>query len=319
MITQYLRIIIIIVLILIILIVKIIINKYDYINSTVDFNNYNYKYNLSTNNSNYIINLYSNNHLGDCVYDSFYFNNIQNFIEEENIIINYFIKKEYHKQIREFILSNNIILHNYDKIGLNLSITNLNYWNNMYINSFIDNIFNYSKLIYDKHYIKFYNETSSKLNIPIKMNNFIYRNKNLITTYNNLDNKYKDIEILIINSLPLSGQYNFDKKTWDDIIINLDSKYKIVTTLNVNNNIQCTMSDNLSLFQIAAISIKSKLIIGINTGPMAGIFNEYTLNNCKKIYLLDNKVTYSYPIIDNIKDISKINFDEINNLIKNNL
>jgi hypothetical protein len=319
MITQYLRIIIIVVLILIILIIKIIIGKYDYINSTIDFNNYNYKYNLSTNNSNYIINLYSNNHLGDCVYDSFYFNNIQNFIEEENIIINYFIKKEYHKQIREFILSNNIILHNYDKIGLNLSITNLNYWNNMYVNSVIDNIFNYSKLIYDKHYIKFYNETSSKLNIPIKMNNFIYRNKNLITTYDNLDNKYKDIDILIINSRPLSGQYNFDKKTWDDIIINLDSKYKIVTTLNVNNNIQCTMSDNLSLFQIAAISIKSKLIIGINTGPMAGIFNEYTLNNCKKIYLLDNKVTYSYPIIDNIKDISEINFDEINNLIKNNL
>jgi hypothetical protein len=274
-----------------------------------------YEYNYKD--YNYIIELYSPAHLGDSVFDSFYFNYIKDFLEKENIKINYYINKEYHNQIKEFIISDNIKIKEYQEKGLNIHIINKKFKNNYNNNTIKHFIFYFSKLIYDIHYINFYNELSEKLNIPVKLTEFVYRNPKLISSYNLLPEKYKDLDILIINSIPHSGQFKFIDKDWYNLIYKLKN-YKIAVTNKINiNNIPCTLDDKLTIFQIAAISTKSKIIIGINTGPMAGVFNEYTLNYTKKIYLFDKKITYSYKIVNNKKNINEINLKEINYIIKN--
>ena len=75
------------------------------------------------------------------------------------------------------------------------------------------------------------------------------------------------------------------------------------------------MDDNLSLFNIAAISTYSKIIIAINTGPASVLFNEYTLNYTRRIYLFDYNITYSYDKVININNINEININELKKLI----
>jgi hypothetical protein len=75
------------------------------------------------------------------------------------------------------------------------------------------------KLIkFNEFYLKYFNEISPKLNFPIKITEFCYKNDNLIIEYNKLNEKYKNIDILIINSIPLSYQYNFNITDWNNFI-----------------------------------------------------------------------------------------------------
>ena len=270
-------------------------------------------YNIKNKN---IINLnQTHGHLGDNIFNFYYFNNIKNYIEKNNIIINYYVKKEYHDQLKEFNTSKNIIIHDYKDIGLNVHICNIIFNNNFYINYLYSNLLNNSKINYDIFYLKFFNELSKKLKIPYFMNEFIYKNNNLLIEYEKLNDKYKNIDILIINSMPLSTQFDFNINDWNKFIYKLhDNKFKIVTTLKVKN-INCTLDDNLKLFKIGAISTHAKIIIAINTGPTSTIFNEYTLNYTKKIYLFDNRVTFTMPIITHLDNINQINIEELKNII----
>jgi hypothetical protein len=150
------------------------------------------------------------------------------------------------------------------------------------------------------------------------MDNFYNEDDSLIIDYNNLKDIYKDIDILIINSLPFSNQYFLDITEWDNLVIYLNKKYKIVTTRKVKC-IPCTLDDKLTIKKIAAISTKSKIIIAINTGPSTAIFNNFTLNYCKKIYMFDinNKYT-TIPQLENVELINEIDLKKIDEIIKQN-
>jgi hypothetical protein len=169
---------------------------------------------------------------------------------------------------------------------------------------------------FDILYINFFNEISEKLNIPVKFNNFGYHDERLLDEYNKLPDKYKNLDILIINSIPRGDQYKVDINMWNNYITNLEHEgFKLVTTHKVHNLV-CTLDDNLSLFQIGAISTHAKIIIAINTGPITAIFNDYTLNNAKKIYIIDNRVEYINILrLVNINDLNDININELKQLI----
>ena len=108
----------------------------------------------------------------------------------------------------------------------------------------------------------------------------------------------------------MSGQFNYDENKWENAIQFLNSKYKIITTTKIKN-INCTMDDNLSVKDIAAISTKVKVIIAVNSGVVPGLLNEYTLMNVKKFYIFDNRTYYSYPNFENKKKLSDISLDEL--------
>ena len=115
--------------------------------------------------------------------------------------------------------------------------------------------------------------------------------------------------------MPLSNQLNVNEEEWNNLVIELNKRYKIVTTKKVKN-IACTWDDKLTIKKIAAISTKAKVIIAINTGPTSGIFNIYTLNNCKKIYIFDNRVSYTnIPQLENLNNLEEFNLGNLNKII----
>jgi hypothetical protein len=119
--------------------------------------------------------------------------------------------------------------------------------------------------------------------IPLSINSFEYQDSELFTRYEKLHDKYKNIDILIINSTPLSSQYNYNKDIWDDFIIRLSQKFSVAVTQKVNDNI-LSLHD-MSLKNIAALALKVKKIIAINTGPSIPLYNTDILNNVEVIHL----------------------------------
>jgi hypothetical protein len=291
----------------------IILNSINWYINNIDYKTYEPKINIVENKN---IEFYCKNHLGDSIFNTYFLNFISPYAEKNNIIIKYYCNKDYHNQIQEFINSKNVILMDYQMKGLNLNNLNINYNYNYYNCQIKDRLFNNSKLIHDIHYINLFNEILINIKYPIKMNEFKYTNTKLLESYNNLPEKYKNLDIFIINSIPNGGQYYTNLDNWDPYINELNEEFKIATTKKIKSNILCTMDDNLSVFKIAAISTHAKILIAINTGPMAGCFNSYTLNYANKIYLFDWNVTYSFKNIINTKKINDININEIRKIIK---
>ena len=250
------------------------------------------------------IHLWNGLHLGDQIFSCIYFYNIKDYIEKENIKIYYYIPENYIFQVSGFIPSINIELRDIKfRKGLNVWIAS---------NEIEYNWHKYLKTIdfpiLDSFLVDFFNSVSNKLNIPVRMPEFKYRDNDLIPRYNCLPEKYKNLDFLIINSLPLSGQVDMTPQFINDMnntIFELNNKYKIVTT-NKLNEIHCTLDDSYTIKTIAAISTHAKIIIAINTGPLVGIFNEFTLNNSKMIYFVDKNCTFANKKFKRIQFFSEI-------------
>ena len=242
-----------------------------------------------------IIYTYNDWHLGDCVFTIIILNQTKRYLEDNNVHIYFYCNKSYINQLNEFIQTKHIQLHNYQ---IPIGIPNWIGEKHKQIN-----YYNKGNQKYNDFYVLYANQLYNEMNIPCVINTFEYEDNDLLIRYDNLNDKYKNLDYLIINSQPLSGQYNYNKNEWDDLIITNLSKYKIVTTLKVDNII-CTLDDNLSIKDIAAISTHAKKIIAINTGPLVGCFNKYTLTNVEKVYVLDINNEYSYDKFINIKKIS---------------
>jgi hypothetical protein len=119
--------------------------------------------------------------------------------------------------------------------------------------------------------------------------------------------KYKNIDILILNSEPKSNQlkgYNNDKM--NKMCMFFRDKYKIVTSVPIDDTITSTMRDGLTMRDIGAISTSVKYIIAVNSGPFVPCYNLYTKNNVKKVILLvDGKWPFkemNVVCMDNIDD-----------------
>ena len=248
------------------------------------------------------LHFYNDYHLGDNVINCIYFYHIKEYLEKNNIQLYYYLNDQYINQVSEFVTSINIHLSsNQYKKGFHLWIGNGEIEKSWYRNTpFFNN-----KKIYNKFLIEFFEEVSKKFEIPFSMKQFGYYDIDLLTRYQNLNEKYKNIDILIINSVPCSGQYNYDEESWSNYIQKINQKYNIVTTKKVEN-INCTLDDNLSIKDIAAISTNVKIVISINTGPITGLYNFYTLHNVKKVYTFEIGAMYDY---ENFED--KINIEDI--------
>jgi hypothetical protein len=269
-------------------------------------------------------NFHNEHHLGDNVFNLIFFNNIKNYLENNNIFINYYCQSKYFQQLQEFIQSNKIILCKIE----NKPPKSIQLWIETPIFNFkFNQILSYSKnpyfknmrnnhVFYNNFYKIFFNKVLNTLKFPLQLDKFYYEDQDLLTRYNNLNDKYKNIDILILNSQPFSGQYDYNKNEWDNYICELNKRYNIVTTTKVNNEIKCTMDDNLTIKTIAAISTKVPIIIAINSGVIPGLLNIYTLTNVKQFYTFDNRCCYSYPNFVSKEKINDITFNTLNNFLR---
>jgi hypothetical protein len=166
------------------------------------------------------------------VFNCILFYLIKDYIEANNIKIFYYAKKEYCPQLKEFICSKNICLSFLEV----KPISSIEIWiNDPYFNNRHENQKN--PCCYNEFYKVFFTEVLNKLNIPIKISRFYYEDNDLLNRYNNIDDKYKNFDILILNSQPLSDQFEYNKREWDDYIIKLNTRFNILTTTKVNNDI----------------------------------------------------------------------------------
>jgi hypothetical protein len=237
-----------------------------------------------------IIEVQNGHHLGDNIINFIFFYKIKNYIEENNITIHYYCSNQYHKNLLDFKCSENIKILDFEHKGYVL-------WqggstpDQHYIEDKLCGMFN----IFLKHH-----------NIPISVNSFEYQDQDLLNRHKLLDNKYKNIDILIINSKPLSSQYNYNKPVWDNFIVKLSSKYTLATTEKVNDSI-ISLAD-FSVKNIAAIALNVKKIIAINTGPSIPLYNTNILDNVETIYLFtsagSNFKTRKVQTIINIEELS---------------
>jgi len=254
-------------------------------------------------------------HLGDNVFNLIFFNNIRNYIKKHNLQIYYYCQPHYMEQLLEFITISNIILFpisNKPNNSLQLWIENPQIEHTF---SHIKNISVDNRVCYNVFYKIFFNKVLERLKIHFTFKDFYYKDSNLLTRYDKLQEKYKNIDILILNSQPFSGQYSYDKDEWDRYICELDKKYNIVTTTKVNNEIKCTTDDNLTIKTIAAVSTKVPVIIAVNSGVVPGLLNIYTLKNVKQFYTFDNRCCYSYPNFSSREKIYDITFAELSKFL----
>jgi hypothetical protein len=242
--------------------------------------------------SNTAINLYNSFHLGDNIFTLIYLCNIKDTIINNNITINFYILNENIDSVKDFVCCDNIHLYDIStkpSDAIDTWIGSQEYEHNFY--KYASN----NKEEFDIFLPLFFTELAKKINLP-GITEFTYKDEDLLNRYNNLNTNYKNIDFLIINANPESGQFNIDKLQWDTFIQNLSTRSKVVTTEKVNN-IVSTRDNNLSLKDIAAISTHAKYIIAVNTGPIVGCFNTYTFENVKKIFVYDSWLRYSNPKI----------------------
>jgi hypothetical protein len=263
-----------------------------------------------------ILHFHGIHNLGDIVFNFIIFYNIKQYLEENNITIYFYMRNEHIEQMNDFKPIKGMKIFDISKKPSN----SIELWDcNDYIFEPNGKKNNHSKIFsgfsQNLYYVKYFNIRLKKLNIPITISNFCYEDPDLLIRYEKLDNKFKNLDILFVNSDAQSGQYNYDEKLWKYAINILNSRYKIVTTKKIDENIISTRDDNLNIKDIAAISTHVKVVIAINTGVFTGFLNKYTLNNVNKFYIFDNRTYYNYPKFENKKFLRDISLEELDKFI----
>ena len=249
-----------------------------------------------------IINVQSFNHLGDNIINFIFFYQIKEYIESNNIIIHYRCHEQYHQNLSEMNCSKNIIILPWEDIGYVLwQRTVYEICKPGFSIEHILSCFSIEHIL-----CLMFNVFLQNHNIPVQVEKFEYKDDDLLKRYYNLDDKYKNIDILIINSTPLSGQINYVRNEWNQFIINLSKKYKIVTSETVNEDI--LSAQHLSVKDVAAIGTNVKNIIAIHTGPSIPLHNTDILNNVENIYMFNDYSIFSTRKIKKTQHISELSF-----------
>lgn len=240
-------------------------------------------------------------HLGDCIYSSIMLKKIQNYIEENDIVVYFYCEDEYIWQVRDFNNSANIIVESIRELPPGVDVHDLWMGCTDYEYNWFSAITKEDFISYNSYFCDLYNEILRKLEIPVVINSFTYSDTDLVDRCKRINEqtngKYLDIDFLINNGAPRSGQLNYDINEWDNFITKLGEKYNVVTTQKVNN-IKCTRDDNLPVKDIAAISLNAKNIIAIESGVTSGLYNTYvTEDPSKTVYTLSKEYVHgcSFP------------------------
>lgn len=265
---------------------------------------------IDTFKKNKIYHLHNNKGLGDNVFNMILFSIIKDYFINHNIIIYYYTRNTYIEQLQDFLYNDkNVHLRSFNlkpKRSIEL-------WINTELYEYTHVVWSKSKskqLFYNIFYKNFFNVVLKKLKFNIKINKLVYYDEDLLNRHNYIPDKYKNFDILILNSTPFSGQYNYNKDDWDSYITLLNKKFKILTTTKVDN-VLCTYDDKLPIKDIASLSTKAKIVIAINSGVFPGLLNYYTLTNVKHFYIFDKRCLYSYPNFENKHNITDISFEEL--------
>lgn len=272
-------------------------------------------------------------HLGDHIYNMNLFRQMEDLLRETNRKIHYYCPSQYHEQVAEFSPSSDVFelfaMCDLDRDAIldkGLVPGGFSPLHELHIGNqrLPKHLFNRTHANFDQFYEEFYGQFletwfSKEIAETYPISFIAKKDPDLVSRYENLPQKYKDLDILFINSTPMSHQYFRPGITWDKYILNASNLgLKIATTAPLSRrpprggaSPPCTIDDKLTIKNIAAISTRAKNIIAINTGPLSGCFNEITMDYVDKIYVFDKGNTFIHKKVvscEKIEDIQLSNF-----------
>jgi len=242
---------------------------------------------------------YCDFHVGDNLMNLRFFFYLSPILKERGIKINYYYDTSYkyntlHNLI-QYVDPEVVTLKDWGE----RPSTSIRLWMGDSINDL--NYYDHIELYHEQFYLKILNH------LGITGNNSMWIDEPyLLNTYDQLEDKYKNIDILIINSPGRSGQYN-DTTELNNICIELNKKYNIVTTEKINDEIKT--AEHLLLREVGAISTHATYVIAVCTGPFCCCFNYYSKHYVKKWFVLSDFKFYSIPYsvgLPPIKDFFKV-------------
>jgi hypothetical protein len=240
-------------------------------------------------------------HLGDCIYSLIFFYNIHHYLKDNNIFIYFYCTHENYPQINDFNNLDNVKVFSIDNIPNNQTVYDLWIGSRDYDYNWFVSI-KEPIIAYDVFFCKYYNTVLKKMNIPVTIEKFVYKDTELLKRYVEINTYtngyYNNIDFLINNATPNSGQFDYDLLEFNQFIMKLSRKYKIVTTQKVGN-IKCTRDYHLSAKDIAAISLNIKHFIAIESGIIAGLYNEYIADNPNVVFYNLSKYDYHFCSFEN--------------------
>jgi hypothetical protein len=229
------------------------------------------------------LHIYNTYHLGDCIFTLINIICNRDELVQKKRYVHFYVEPNHIKQLEEFIPNEYVKLHPLSEKPESAVDT----WLGNSLGNVQNNLGDDFMAFLSDHFNKLAPTTGLG-----KMEKFQYEDPDLLVRYAKLPYECKDCDILIINSLPQSGQYRLDDDEWNSLINDLHKRYKIITTRKVAG-VPCTLDFNLTVKGIATVSTGVKYIIGVNTGPLVGCFNTYTFNNVKKWYIFVNNCKFN--------------------------
>lgn len=247
------------------------------------------------------IHLYNNWHLGDGVFMMNYLFQIRDFLVENDIKIVYHCKGMYKTQLAEFAPPSAVRIEALETAPPPAGA----------IDTWMRHSFATCPKYPFNEFLRLHsNRLAGILGFP-KISSFFYKDEDLLTRYNQMPDVAKNVDVLLINATPQSFQYNYVKSHWDQLAYDLVAAgYKIITTSIVSPGIECTLKYKYSVKDIAAISTHAKYIVAVNSGPVAGCLNAYTIASVKKWFVFDKDVFYKYPTMQMCSRLDEV-YDEL--------
>ena len=246
------------------------------------------------------ITFYNKYHYGDHLFNLKFLYNISNKLKEMGIRIRYLYDANYIKnpdELRRYVDPAVVTLDTMN----HLTPGAIELWMGNPINNLvITRSTEKNSIGLDIYFDLFYKKVLSYLGVdPASINTSLYQHEPYLQDiYTKLNPKFKDLDILIINAEPKSGQVIFHKKHFEEMCKRLATKYRVAITSPIHGAeaIPCTMRDGLMLQDIGAVSTHAKYIIAIHSGPVVPCFNAATKAHVRKWVLFADNGTYHSQI-----------------------
>ena len=245
-------------------------------------------------------------HLGDNIMNLRYFLYLTKFLKERNYKIYYYYNNNYYYNRKEALLQ----YVDTDIVELKPVCETPRESVDLWIGSKSRNGFTHGQI--ERYYEEMYKEISKTLHIEnLPLNNSVwFEEPFLLQVYDNLDPKFKDIDIFILNNIGMSGQFN-DNRQLNDLARYLNTKFNVVTVVDIG----IKSAAALSLKEIGAISTRSKYIITPNSAPCCACLNSYAKGYVRKWFFVGG--VHGFYSINHMQcgfDVTpiKVFFDSIN-------
>ena len=119
-------------------------------------------------------------------------------------------------------------------------------------------------------------------------------------------------DYLIINSEPLSLQFNYNENDFHNLCDKFKSENISFITTKKIKNYECTLDYKMSVVDIGHLSNNCHNIIGVNTAPIITTFTKQNIETINNRFILDKLLNFSY----NEKIYRLSNLNEIYEYIK---